>query len=96
MYKRSIAIVSIMVFVFLLSAGSVSAAVKTVTLRVKGMTCGGCATTIEQALKTTEGVKEVRVSYERGNAVIKYDDQKITVARLREVINSTGFTCEMK
>jgi mercuric transport protein len=96
MYKRSVAIVSIMVFVFILSAGSVSAAVKTVTLRVKGMTCGGCATTVEQALKTTEGVKEVRVSFERGNAVITYDDQRITVAKLREVINSTGFTCEMK
>lgn len=96
MYKRSVAIVSMMVFVFILSAGSVSATVRTVTLRVKGMTCGGCATTVEQALKTTEGVKEVRVSYERGNAVITYDDQKITVARLREVINSTGFTCEMK
>jgi len=42
-------------------------------------------------LKKTEGVEEAQVSYEKGEAVIKYDDQKVTIAKLREVINSTGF-----
>jgi hypothetical protein len=31
------------------------------------------------------------VSFEKGEAWIKYDDKKVTVARLREVINGTGF-----
>jgi copper chaperone CopZ len=35
--------------------------------------------------------KEVRVSFDKKEAWIKFDDQKITVAKLREVINSTGF-----
>ena len=34
---------------------------------------------------------EAKVSYEKGEAWIKYDDEKVTVAKLREVINSTGF-----
>ncbi|MCA1613621.1 MAG: hypothetical protein LC800_05575 [Acidobacteria bacterium] len=42
-------------------------------------------------MKKVEGVKEVRVSFERGEAWVKYDDRKVTVARLREVINGTGF-----
>ena len=42
-------------------------------------------------LKATEGVEEATVSSEKGEAVIKYDDQKLNEAKLREVINSTGF-----
>lgn len=34
---------------------------------------------------------DATVSFEKGEAWIKYDDQKVTVAKLREVINSTGF-----
>ncbi len=39
----------------------------------------------------TPGVLDAQASYEKGEAWIKYDDQKVTVAKLREVINSTGF-----
>lgn len=42
-------------------------------------------------MKKTEGVEEASVSYEKGEAWVKYDDKKVTVAKLREVINSTGF-----
>lgn len=31
------------------------------------------------------------MSFEKGEAWIKYDDEKVTVAKLRKVINSTGF-----
>ena len=86
MYKRYVGIISTVALILLLSVGSVSAAIKTVTIRVKGMTCGGCATSVEKALESTEGVQNVRVSFGRGKAVIKYDDQKVTVAKLREVI----------
>jgi copper chaperone len=72
------------------------AATKMVTIRVRGMTCGGCATSVEKALKATEGVQEARVSFERGRALIKYDDQRVTVAKLRLIINSTGFFCELE
>ena len=96
MYKRQVGIISTVALILLLSVGSVSAAIRTVTIRVKGMTCGGCATSVEKALESIEGVQTVRVSFERGKAVIKYDDQKVTVAKLREVINSTGMSCELQ
>jgi copper chaperone CopZ len=47
-------------------------------------------------LKSTDGVEDARVNYESGQAVVRYDDRKVTVARLREVIQSTGFSCEVK
>lgn len=42
-------------------------------------------------MKATEGVEDVRVSFEKKEAWVKFDDRKISVAKLREVINSTGF-----
>ena len=86
-------IAAMIVFTLLLALGamSVSAASKTVTIRVEGMHCGGCASSVQKALKATDGVEEVSVSFEKGEAVIKYDDQKVTVEKLREVINGTGF-----
>lgn len=70
---------------------SASAATKTVTIRVEGMRCNNCSTSVTKALKATDGVEKVEVSHEKGEAVIQYDDQKVTEARLREVINGTGF-----
>jgi copper chaperone len=68
-----------------------SASSATVTIRVEGMHCGGCASSVEKKLRATKGVHKVRVSFEKKEAWVNYDDQKITVAQLREVINSTGF-----
>src|SRR6266851_1434340 len=94
MYKRQVGIISTVALILLLSVGSVSAAIRTVTIRVKGMTCGGCATSVEKALESIEGVQTVRVSFERGKAVIKYDDQKVTVTKLRR--SSIARACHAK
>lgn len=88
--KQTMALI-VATLVLALCAVSVSAATKTVTIRVEGMHCGGCASSVTKALKATDGVEDVQVSFEKGEAVIKYDDRKVTVAKLREVINSTGF-----
>ena len=56
MYKRQVGHHSA-ALILLLSVGSVSAAIKTVTIRVRRMTCGGCATSAEKALESTEGVQ---------------------------------------
>jgi len=68
-----------------------TAITKTVTIKVEGMKCPKCSASVTKALKATEGVEEAEVSSEKGVAVIKYDDQKLTETKLREVINSTGF-----
>lgn len=70
---------------------TVFAATKTTTIRVEGMKCNQCSSSVAKALKATAGVQEAVISSERGEAVITYDDEKVTEAKLREVINSTGF-----
>ena len=91
MQRNRIAAMIVFTLALALGAMSVSAASKSVTIRVEGMRCGGCASSVQKALKATGGVEEVNVSFEKGEAVIKYDDQKVTVEKLREVINGTGF-----
>ena len=79
------------VLVLTLGVITATAFTKTVTIRVEGMKCSKCSASVTKALKATEGVEEATVSSDKGEAVIKYDDQKLTEAKLREVINSTGF-----
>ena len=74
-----------------LGAASVSAATKTTRIRVEGMHCKICSASVAKALRATAGVEQVEVSFEKGVAVIRYDDAKVTEAKLREVINSTGY-----
>ncbi|HEY0729474.1 MAG TPA: heavy-metal-associated domain-containing protein [Pyrinomonadaceae bacterium] len=79
--------------VLVLTLGVMTAAAfnKTVTIKVEGMKCPKCSGSVAKALKATEGVEEAEVSSEKGEAVIKYDDQKLDETKLREVINKTGF-----
>ena len=79
------------VLVLTLGVMTASAFTKTVTIKVEGMKCAKCSASVSKALKATEGVESADVSSEKGEAVIKYDDQKLTEAKLREVINATGF-----
>lgn len=87
-YKISVLVI---VFVLLATASSALAKVRTVTLRVQGMTCEMCAASLQPELKSTNGVLDARVSFKRGTAWIKYDDKKITIAGLRKVIKDMGF-----
>ena len=79
------------VLVLTLGVMTAAAFTKTVTIKVAGMKCAKCSASVSKALKATEGVEDATVSSEKGEAVIKYDDQKLNEAKLREVINSTGF-----
>lgn len=79
--------------VLVLTVGVITAAAftKTVTIKVEGMKCAKCSASVAKALKATEGVEEAEVDPKKGEAVVKFDEQKLDEAKLREVINSTGF-----
>jgi copper chaperone len=91
MRNRIIKLVGTSVLVLTVGVITAVAFTKTVTIRVNGMMCEKCSASVTKALKATDGVQDAQVSSDKGEAVIKYDDQKVTEAKLREVINSTGF-----
>ena len=91
MLSRIIKLVGTGVLVITVGVITAAAFTKTVTIKVDGMKCAKCSSSVTKALKATEGVEDAQVSSEKGEAVIKYDDAKLNEAKLREVINSTGF-----
>ncbi len=91
MLKRISKLVVSGVMVVTLGVITAAAFTKTVTIKVEGMKCAKCSGAVAKALKATEGVEDAQVSSDKGEAVIKYDEQKLSEAKLREVINGTGF-----
>ena len=91
MRNRIISLVVSSVMVMTLGVITAAAFTKTATIKVEGMKCAKCSGAVSKALKATEGVEDAQVNHEKGEAVIKYDDEKLSETKLREVINATGF-----
>ena len=91
MKNRSLVLALASLLIIALTAIGVFATTKKSTIRVDGMTCAKCSGSVEKALKATQGVEKVEVSWQRKEVVVEYDDEKVTEVKLREVINATGF-----
>ena len=62
-------------------------------LAIKGMTCGGCESSVLHALSGKTGVLEVKASYEKGMANVVYDPSLITPIILKKAIEEdVGYT----
>ena len=64
---------------------------QTETLKITGMTCGGCTSKIAHALKTTPGVGEVNVSLTSEEATVQYDEKLTSVDQLKLAVVSAGY-----
>ncbi|KAK4338408.1 hypothetical protein RND71_042895 [Anisodus tanguticus] len=60
-------------------------------IRIKGMTCTSCSTTVESALQLIPGVQKARVALATEEAEIQYDPWISTYNQLLESIEDTGF-----
>lgn len=64
---------------------------RTEILKVGGMTCGGCVSTVTNALRSVHGVNDVAVSLEAGEACIEFDEKLTSAERLRSAVERTGY-----
>jgi len=62
-----------------------------VTLKVDGMTCGGCVASVTRVLKTVEGVDDVSVTLVPGQAEVTFDPARTGVPALRAAVEGAGF-----
>ncbi len=60
-------------------------------INIKGMTCGGCTSSITRVLSAIAGVSEVNVSLEHANAEVTFDPSKTTLEALHKAIDGAGF-----
>lgn len=63
-----------------------------VTLRIEGMHCQGCVSSVTRVLQSLDGVGEVQVSLEQSQAKVSFDAGKTSVATLRSAIEDAGYT----
>lgn len=64
---------------------------KSVTLKMQGMHCDGCANTIKSLVEREPGVKTVAVTFESGEARILYDPATTNEERLVALVERPGF-----
>ena len=61
------------------------------TLKLGGMSCASCASSIEQAIKSVAGVIECNVNFGMEQASIQYDSQKTSLETIQEAVDAAGY-----
>ena len=61
---------------------------------ITGMHCDGCAGGLAAELKLVSGVASAQVTFSNKLAVVAYDTNKVTTAKLNAAIKEAGFTAK--
>ena len=61
------------------------------TMKVQGMTCGGCVASVTRVLKAIDGVEQVDVKLDPGHARVVYDAARTNVGALSRAIEDAGY-----
>ena len=64
---------------------------KSVTLKVEGMRCNGCAEMIRSRVATQPGVQTTDVSFDEGRARVLYDPQTTDEDLLIDAVQQLGY-----
>jgi copper chaperone len=64
---------------------------ETTTIKVDGMSCGGCVKSVTSVLTALDGVAKAEVSLEQKQAVVEFDAAKVTRDQLKAVVEDAGF-----
>lgn len=59
---------------------------------IEGMTCASCEEHVTHEILQLDGIGNVEVSYDNGNAIVEFDKSKTNQEEIREAINSTGYS----
>ncbi len=65
---------------------------RTIELPVDGMTCAGCARSVERALAAVPGVETPEVRLQAKKAVVRFDPDRTDAEALRRAVRDAGFT----
>lgn len=64
----------------------------TLTLKLRGMSCASCASSIEEALRSVPGVNEANVNFGAEQATVKYDPRKTNIEKIQDAVDAAGYT----
>lgn len=64
---------------------------ETTTIKIGGMSCGGCTASVTRVLGETDGVIKAEVTLTPGQAVVEFDPARVTREALCAAIDEAGF-----
>jgi copper chaperone len=64
---------------------------ETITLKVNGMSCGGCVGSVTRALKAMPGVSDAVVRLDSRDATITFDPAQTNAAVLKSAVENAGY-----
>ncbi|XP_009950532.1 PREDICTED: copper-transporting ATPase 1 [Leptosomus discolor] len=65
-------------------------------LKVEGMTCHSCTSTIEGKIGKLQGIQRIKVSLDNQEAVVVYQAHLITAEEIKHQIEAAGFTASLR
>jgi Cu+-exporting ATPase len=67
---------------------------KTVNLRLKGMSCAGCANSIERAIQAVPGVVESNVNFALEQATVQYRPEFTSLEAIQQAVTDAGYVAQ--
>src|SRR4028118_376479 len=61
------------------------------TLKLRGMSCASCASSIEQAIQSVPGVIECHVNFGMEQATIQYDSKQTDLETIQSAVDAGGY-----
>ncbi len=62
-----------------------------IKIGINGMHCAMCSSRMQKAFMAAKGVLSAEVDLENKCATVSYDENKITVADLKNIVTETGY-----
>lgn len=60
-------------------------------IKIEGMSCAHCVASIKNAVSALDGVSEVTVSLADKNAIVDFDEAKVSLSQITDAIEEIGF-----
>ena len=70
--------------------------IQEIELTIKGMTCESCENHIDNEVRKLTGIINLETSFKLGKTKIKFDNSKTDIEKIKQAINSTGYSVTTK
>ena len=67
---------------------------QTATLKIRGMTCGGCVASVQRVLSALDGVGRADVSLANNEAKVEFEPARVKLAELEAAVEDAGYEIE--
>lgn len=67
---------------------------KTITIKIEGMSCDGCVKSVTRALTAVPGVSKAEVSLARAEATVAFEPEQVAKPALVQAVQDAGFDAQ--